>query len=76
MSANAYYNRPCPICAGTTFSWGTFSTGGSSDFAFHDQSRTRKAGFVTYSIGEDLRGRRCLTCGNLQIFARPPEGES
>jgi hypothetical protein len=61
---------PCPACGGRSYTWGSLAAQGIN-FTPDDASRLAKF----FRFGVQLRARRCDLCGNLQIFARVPEGE-
>lgn len=53
------YRRPCLICDGTAYEWGKYN----------------QNGFVMWNfmgLMGGQRARRCLRCGNVQIFQKPP----
>jgi hypothetical protein len=60
-------HRPCPCCGSQSYAWGWLSEGrGEARFLEDDGSLLHELGLG----GERLRARKCLRCGNLQLFAR------
>jgi len=53
----AYSGPPCVCCGRTEFSFGAVN------------AKFYEAGSVMFSNAMDIRARRCLTCGNLQLFS-------
>ncbi|SIO14579.1 hypothetical protein SAMN05444166_2692 [Singulisphaera sp. GP187] len=56
---------PCPTCGGRSYSWGILRAQGIN-FIPDEASLLQKA----FRFGSSLRARRCLDCGNIQMFAR------
>lgn len=62
-------DRPCPICGGSSYCWGTLMAMGFKFYA-EDTSWFTK---LLPNRGNKLPARRCNGCGNIQIFS--PERE-
>lgn len=60
--------RPCPLCAGGSFTWGFFNPG-SAPFTF---KTTEDSWWVrnTAMGGAEVEARACKTCGNIQLFVK------
>jgi predicted nucleic-acid-binding Zn-ribbon protein len=63
--------RPCPICGGRSYSRGSLTAQGIN-FTPDDASLASKL----FRVGVKLPARRCNTCGNVQLFAKPPGAEA
>lgn len=55
----------CPTCGGRSYSWGALRAQGIN-FIPDEASLLQKA----FGFGSSLRARRCLGCGNIQIFSQ------
>ncbi|WP_435016449.1 hypothetical protein TA3x_004015 [Tundrisphaera sp. TA3] len=55
---------PCHLCGGRDYSWGDLYAAGLN---FIPDSAPRLTRILR--IGNKLRGRRCESCGNVQMFA-------
>jgi hypothetical protein len=54
---------PCPICHATDYEWGKPGSEGGLYFV-------PEGTWFGFGQGEPLRLRKCLSCGNVQIFLR------
>jgi hypothetical protein len=53
----------CPICGGTSYEWGKPGSDGGLYYL-------PQGAIYGFGMGEPLAARKCLSCGNLQIFIR------
>ena len=56
---------PCPVCGETGYEWGEVQ-------GDHLRFVSSNAGFLkrTFSLSYKMQARRCLACGNVQLFQR------
>ena len=59
--------RPCPICGGLDFRWGTVGTGGIGPMFNEDET---PPGFFSRRRTVELVARECALCGNVQWFTK------
>jgi predicted nucleic-acid-binding Zn-ribbon protein len=71
MEAGQKADRPCPVCGGDSYSWGSVGAQGIN-FTPDDASVLSKL----FRVGLKLPARRCNGCGNVQLFSAPPESEA
>jgi hypothetical protein len=61
--------NPCPLCGSDRFTWGVAV--GHYPFKFHPDN----AGWLTKHTaifgGQEIKARRCDSCGNIQLFVAP-----
>ncbi len=55
--------KPCPICSDSNYEWGT---PGSSNGLYY----VPPGGIFGFGGGEGLWARKCLSCGNVQLFSK------
>lgn len=56
---------PCPICGESDFEWGYPKGNRGAAILFSE-----KQGVDRWKIqGDKMRARKCLSCGNVQLFA-------
>lgn len=60
-SANRY--APCPICGEQEYDWGHPGSNGGVYYLPENAS-------FGWGMGEALVARKCLQCGNIQLFIR------
>ena len=60
---NDLQNKPCPVCSGTQYEWGT---PGTSDGLYY----IAPGSVFGFGGGEGLWARKCMTCGNVQLFSK------
>jgi hypothetical protein len=56
-------NTPCPICGDTHYEWGHPGSSGGVYFLPEGAS-------FGFGAGQSLEARKCLRCGNVQIFIK------
>jgi hypothetical protein len=59
-------NLPCPLCGGDKFTWGVAMG------HYHFKFKPDDAGWLkknTIFGGQEIKARRCDSCGNIQLFA-------
>ena len=56
--------NPCPICSGTSFTWGLTVGEGPNTRLY---TRANGAG---WGDGKEMVTRECNTCGNVQLFTK------
>lgn len=56
--------QPCPICGSTSYEWGKLRSQGIK-YLPEDAGWMKKQ----FSLGIDMKARRCTQCNNIQIFA-------
>lgn len=61
--SGAPQEKPCPICSGSHYEWGT---PGSSNGVYY----VPPGGIFGFGGGEGLWARKCLSCGNVQLFSK------
>lgn len=54
---------PCVICGGADYEWGHPGSQGGVYFLAGET-------WFGFGAGEPLRARKCLRCGNVQLFVR------
>lgn len=54
---------PCPICGETRYEWGTPGSEGGVYFV-------PDGSIYGFGGGEGLAARKCLSCGNMQLFIK------
>ncbi len=55
--------QPCPICGNADYEWGNF---GERNTRYY----IPPGGVYGFGSGQYTEARKCLTCGNLQLFTR------
>ncbi len=55
---------PCPLCGGTTFTWGRLSSQGGTHFRADGESLIE----AIFRNPDNVEARACTGCGNIQIF--------
>ncbi len=55
---------PCPLCGGTTFTWGRLTAKGGTFFRAEGESFLD----ALFKIPSGIEARACTGCGNIQLF--------
>ncbi len=55
---------PCPLCGGTTFTWGRLTAQGGTYFRADGESFLD----AFFQIPGTIDARACTSCGNIQLF--------
>lgn len=56
-------NTPCPICGEVNYEWGKMGSQGGLYYL-------PEGAWFGFGMGEPLRARKCLRCGNVQVFLK------
>ena len=54
----------CPFCGSDEFEWGVAN--GRAEFVYRSEKESSSG--LSVSSGRQLKARRCLGCGNVQLF--------
>ena len=71
MESGKKADRPCPVCGDESYAWGTL---GEEDINITPKDRSLVSKF--FRVGVKFMARRCNGCGNVQLFADPPESDA